>query len=122
MLSGGNLQKLMLARELSDDPKAVIAVQPTWGLDVRATQFVRETLLEQRDRGAAILLVSDDLEEILSMSDRIAVIHNGKLMGIVEDPDLVTEEEMGMMMAGTPLDQFSSQAPENGQRSGTEVS
>lgn len=109
MLSGGNLQKLMLARELSDDPRAVIAVQPTWGLDVSATQFVRETLLEERDRGAAILLVSDDLEEILSMSDRIAVIHNGKLMGMVEDPDRVTEEDMGLMMAGNPLDKFSPQ-------------
>ena len=121
MLSGGNLQKLMLARELSDDPKVVIAVQPTWGLDVRATQFVRETLLEQRDRGAAILLVSDDLEEVLSMSDRIAVIHNGKLMGVVEDPDLVTEEEMGLMMAGSPLDQFFPEAAKTVQSSGTEV-
>lgn len=117
MLSGGNLQKLMLARELSDDPKAVIAVQPTWGLDVSATQFVRETLLEQRDRNAAILLVSDDLEEILSMCDRIAVIHNGRMMGIVEEPDHVTEEEMGLMMAGTPLQKFSPQALENGLRS-----
>lgn len=122
MLSGGNLQKLMLARELSDDPAVVIAVQPTWGLDISATQFVRETLLEQRDRGAAVLLVSDDLEEILSMSDRIAVIHNGKLMGMVEDPDRVTEEEMGLMMAGSLLDKFSPQAIENGPRPGQGVS
>ncbi|MDO9508193.1 MAG: ABC transporter ATP-binding protein [Thermovirgaceae bacterium] len=121
MLSGGNLQKLMLARELSDDPRAVIAVQPTWGLDVSATQFVRETLLEQRDRGAAILLVSDDLEEILSMSDRVAVIHNGRLMGLVENPDRVTEEQMGLMMAGTRLDEFSPQDHESGKSPGKAV-
>jgi simple sugar transport system ATP-binding protein len=106
LLSGGNLQKLMLARELTDDPKVVIAVQPTWGLDVSATHFVRETLLEQRDRGAGVLLVSDDLEEIFSLSDRIAVIHNGRLMGLVEDPDSVTEEQLGLMMAGTCLEEF----------------
>ena len=122
MLSGGNLQKLMLARELSDDPKAVIAVQPTWGLDVSATQFVRETLLEQRDRGAAILLVSDDLDEILTMSDRIAVIHNGRLMGIVEDPDHVTEEELGLMMAGNPIDRFSGEGSDIGKSSPKGVS
>ncbi len=106
MLSGGNLQKLMLARELADDPRVVIAVQPSWGLDVSATLFVRETLLEQRDRGAGVLLVSDDLEEILSLSDRIAVIHKGKLMGIVEDPDSASEEQLGLMMAGTSLPEF----------------
>ncbi|HPD97169.1 MAG TPA: ABC transporter ATP-binding protein [Synergistales bacterium] len=117
MLSGGNLQKLMLARELSDDPKVVIAVQPTWGLDVSATQFVRETLLEQRDRGAAILLVSDDLDEILSMSDRIAVIHDGKLMGLVEHPDTVSEEQMGLMMAGSPLEEF--EVPPDSEREST---
>ena len=114
MLSGGNLQKLMLARELTDDPKVVIGVQPTWGLDVSATLFVRETLLEQRDKGAGVLLVSDDLEEILSLSDRIAVIHNGRLMGLVEDPDSVTEEQLGLMMAGTCLEEFrphSAEAP-----------
>lgn len=106
MLSGGNLQKLMLARELADDPRVVLAVQPSWGLDVSATLFVRETLLEQRDRGSGVLLVSDDLEEILSLSDRIAVIHKGKLMGIVEDPDSASEEQLGLMMAGTSLAEF----------------
>lgn len=122
MLSGGNLQKLMLARELSDDPRVVIAVQPTWGLDVSATLFVRETLLEQRDKGAGVLLVSDDLEEILSLSDRIAVIHNGRLMGIVEDPDSVTEEQMGLMMAGTRLEEFSNPVGEGSDGQGKEVS
>ena len=121
MLSGGNLQKLMLARELSDNPRAVIAVQPTWGLDVSATQFVRETLLEQRDRGAAILLVSDDLEEILSMSDRVAVIHNGELMGLVENPDRVSEEQMGIMMLGSRLDEFAPRDPKNIQDPGKAV-
>ena len=121
LLSGGNLQKLMLARELSDDPKVVIAVQPTWGLDVSATHFVRETLLEQRDRGAGVLLVSDDLEEIFSLSDRIAVMHNGRLMGLVEDPDSVTEEQLGLMMAGTCLEEFCPHGVETPSASGKVV-
>ena len=110
LLSGGNMQKLMLARELSDNPRVIIAMQPTWGLDVGATLYVRETLLAQRDRGAAVLLVSDDLEEIFSVSDRIAVIYSGKLTGVIDDTDAVTEEEMGLMMAGTTLGRYSPEA------------
>lgn len=106
MLSGGNLQKLMLARELADHPRAIIAVQPTWGLDIGATQFVREALIEQRDRGAGVLLVSDDLDEILAVSDRIAVIYQGRLMGLIEKPDRVTGEQLGLMMAGTSLPEY----------------
>jgi simple sugar transport system ATP-binding protein len=104
------MQKLMLARELSDNPRVIIAMQPTWGLDVGATLYVRETLLAQRDRGAAVLLVSDDLEEIFSVSDRIAVIYGGKLTGVIDDTDAVTEEEMGLMMAGTTLGRYSPEA------------
>lgn len=119
LLSGGNMQKLMLARELSDNPRVIIAMQPTWGLDVGATLFVRETLLAQRDRGAAILLVSDDLEEVFAVSDRIAVIYGGRIMGIVDDVDSVTEEELGLLMAGTVLERYGSaempvEAPEVG--------
>lgn len=110
LLSGGNMQKLMLARELSDNPRAIIAMQPTWGLDVGATLYVREILLAQRDRGAAVLLVSDDLEEIFSVSDRIAVIYGGSLTGVIEDVDAVTEEELGLMMAGTVLQRYSPPA------------
>lgn len=104
MLSGGNLQKLMLARELDGEPQVVVAMQPTWGLDVGATAFVRERLLEARSRGAAIFLVSEDLEELLALSDRLAVIHKGRLMGLLDDPRRATEEMLGLMMAGRPLE------------------
>lgn len=102
-LSGGNLQKLMLARELDDDPDVVVAQEPTWGLDIGATQYVRERLLEARNRGAAVLLVSEDLEEVLALSDRLAVMHQGALMGISENPRALGVERIGLMMAGTPL-------------------
>jgi simple sugar transport system ATP-binding protein len=103
MLSGGNLQKLMLARELDGNPRVVVAMQPTWGLDVGATAFVRERLLEAREKGAAVLLVSEDLEELLALSDRLAVIHKGRIMGLLDDPRRATEETLGLMMAGRPL-------------------
>ena len=99
-LSGGNQQRLMLGRELSGTPRLIVAMQPTWGLDVGATEFVREQLLRQRDRGAAVLLVSEDLEEVMALSDRLAVIHKGEIMGVVEDPRAATEEDLGLMMAG----------------------
>jgi simple sugar transport system ATP-binding protein len=113
-LSGGNLQKLMLARELGDNPKAIIAVQPTWGLDVGATEYVRERLLEHRDRGAAIFLVSEDLEELFALSDRLAVIHQGRLMGITEDPRALDEEDLGLLMAGTLLEEVLRRRKERG--------
>lgn len=102
-LSGGNLQKLMLGRELSDSPKAVLAMHPTWGLDVAATKFVREQLLAQREQGTAVLLVSEDLDELLSMSDRLAVLCKGEIMGILDSPGVAQVETVGLMMAGTPL-------------------
>ncbi len=98
-LSGGNQQKVILARELSRAPDLILASQPTRGLDVGATEFVEGRLLEQRARGAAIIYVSTELEEILSLSDRIMVLHRGEIMGMVR-PGEVTEEEMGLMMAG----------------------
>ena len=99
-LSGGNIQRLVLARELSGEPQLVIAAHPTYGLDVGATEQVREVLLAQRDRGAAILLISEDLDEILQLSDRILVMYEGQSMGIVptEDAELKT---LGLMMAGS---------------------
>lgn len=103
-LSGGNLQKLMLGRELSDRPSLIIAVHPTWGLDVASTNFVREALLKEREKGAAILLVSEDLDELMCLSDRLAVIHHGKLMGILNEPADATPESIGLMMAGTPAE------------------
>ena len=94
----------MLGRELSDRPSVIVAVHPTWGLDVAATNFVRKTLLKERERGAGVLLVSEDLDELLSLSDRLAVIHKGQFMGILNEPSGVSAESIGLMMAGTKLD------------------
>jgi len=99
-LSGGNMQKVILARTFSQRPKVVIASQPTRGLDVGATDYVRSKLLEQRDQGAAVLLISEDLDEVLALSDRIAVIYEGKIMGIVSAND-VDIEQLGLMMSGS---------------------
>ncbi|GIK43143.1 MAG: heme ABC transporter ATP-binding protein [Chloroflexota bacterium] len=109
-LSGGNQQKVVLARELSENPDLIIAAHPTRGLDVGATEFVENRLLEQRARGAAILYISTELEEILNLSDRIAVIHRGEIMGVVR-PTEVTPETLGLMMAGTqhgPVENISA--------------
>lgn len=99
-LSGGNQQKLVVARELAEEPALIITAQATRGLDVGATEFVEQQVLEQRSHGAAVLYISTELEEIFKLSDRIAVIHRGEIMGIVQ-PDEVTPEELGLMMAGT---------------------
>lgn len=99
-LSGGNQQKVVLARELSEKPDLIIASQPTRGLDVGATEFVENQILAQRARGAAVLYISTELDEIFNLSDRIAVIHRGEIMGIVR-PQEVTPEELGLMMAGS---------------------
>ena len=98
-LSGGNLQKLILARELNSEPKFLVAMQPTRGLDVGAIEDIRALLLEQRKNGAAILLTSEELDEVLSLSDRVAVISEGKIMGIVDNEN-VDIDQIGMMMAG----------------------
>ena len=97
-LSGGNKQKVVLARELSRDVKLVIASQPTRGLDVGSIEFVHERLLAERDSGRAILLISSELDEVVGLADRIAVIYKGEILGIV-DPS-VTREKLGLMMAG----------------------
>ena len=99
-LSGGNLQKLILARELSNTPRLVVAMQPTRGLDVGAIESVQQLLLEQRAQGCAILLVSEDLDELLSLSDRIAVMYEGRVVGVVcsQDFDIT---QIGLMMTGT---------------------
>ncbi|MCK6540585.1 MAG: ABC transporter ATP-binding protein [Anaerolineales bacterium] len=98
-LSGGNIQKVVLAREISRNPRVIVAAQPTRGLDIGATEYVRDQLLEQRKRGAAILLISEDLDEILALSDRIAVIYEGQIMDIVPRAD-ATPEKLGLLMAG----------------------
>jgi ABC-type uncharacterized transport system ATPase subunit len=98
-LSGGNIQKVVLAREISRNPRAILAAQPTRGLDIGATEYVREQLLEQRKKGAAILLISEDLDEILALSDRIAVIYEGQIMDIVSR-ESATPQKLGLLMAG----------------------
>ncbi len=109
-LSGGNLQKLILARELSSKPRLIVAMQPTRGLDVGAIEGVQELLLEERTQGSAILLVSEDLDELLSLSDRIAVMYEGEIVGTLnqKDADINT---IGLMMTGS-LRGDSSCSPE----------
>lgn len=99
MLSGGNLQKLLLAREISNNPEIIVAVYPVRGLDIGAIETVRNILLEQRAAGKAILLISEELEELFALSDRIAVIHEGEIMGVVSR-DNFDLEQIGLMMAG----------------------
>jgi simple sugar transport system ATP-binding protein len=106
LLSGGNLQRVILAREMSSNPKVMIAVQPTRGLDVGAIEGVHKYLLAEREAGAGVLLISEELEELLALSDRIYVIYEGQIMGEVTDGSL---EAIGLMMTGTPLEQIRPQ-------------
>jgi simple sugar transport system ATP-binding protein len=99
LLSGGNQQKLVLARELSGHPRLLVAVHPTRGVDIGATAAIRRLLLEQRSRGVAILLISEDLDEVLALSDRIAVLYEGRVMGTVAAAE-ADIEQLGLMMAG----------------------
>ncbi len=98
-LSGGNIQKLLLARELSGHPKILIAASPTRGLDVAATESVRGLVAESADRGIGVLLISEDLDEVLDLSDRIAVMYRGQVVGVV-DRDDADVDQIGLMMAG----------------------
>ena len=98
-LSGGNIQKIVLAREISRSPRVIIAAQPTRGLDIGATEYVRQQLLEQRRQGVAILLISEDLDEVLALSDRIAVLYEGQVMDIIPR-ESATPEKLGLLMAG----------------------
>ncbi len=103
-LSGGNQQKVILAREFNRDPDILIAAQPTRGVDVGAIEFIHNRLIEQRDAGKAVLLISLELDEILSLSDRIAVIYEGKIVDILARED-ATEEKLGLLMAGATEEQ-----------------
>lgn len=98
-LSGGNLQKLVLARELAREPRLVIAVNPTAGLDVGAKEYIHQQLIRERENGKGVLLISADLDEVLELSDRLAVMYAGEIVGVVrtEEADI---EEIGLMMAG----------------------
>ncbi len=98
-LSGGNMQKVILARVLERRPRVLIVAQPTRGLDVGATEYVRGKLLEQRDRGAAVLLISEDLDEILELADRIAVIYEGQIMAVLNAAE-ADMDRLGLLMSG----------------------
>jgi len=98
-LSGGNIQKVIMARELSRSPRVLVAAQPTRGVDIGATEYIHERLLEQRRQGSATLLISEDLDEILALSDRIAVLYEGRVMDIIPR-SAATAERLGLLMAG----------------------
>lgn len=98
-LSGGNIQKLILARELSGTPKVLIAAQPTRGVDIGASEYIHQRLIEQRSEATAVLMISEDLDEVFALSDRIAVIYEGAIIGVVEAQE-ATREQVGLMMAG----------------------
>ena len=98
-MSGGNQQKAIVAREIDKDPQLLVAVQPTRGLDVGAIEYIHKQLVKQRDEGRAVLLVSLELEEVMSVSDRILVMFEGEIVGEL-DPKKTTVEELGLYMAG----------------------
>jgi simple sugar transport system ATP-binding protein len=103
-LSGGNQQKMVVAREISKDPELIIAAQPTRGLDVGAIEYIHNRLIEERDKGRAILLVSLELDEVMALSDRIAVVYDGEIVGIIDGKD-ATEKKLGILMAGGTLNE-----------------
>ena len=98
-MSGGNQQKAIVAREIDKDPKLLIAVQPTRGMDVGAIEYAHKQIVAQRDAGKAVLLVSLELDEVMSVSDRILVMYEGEIVGEL-DPKKTTVEELGLYMAG----------------------
>ena len=98
-LSGGNQQKAIIGREVDRDPDLLIAALPTRGLDVGAIEFIHSRLIEQRDKGKAVLLVSFELDEVMNVSDKIAVIYDGAIVDTV-NPKETTEQELGLLMAG----------------------
>ena len=106
-LSGGNQQKAIIAREVDRNPDLLIVSQPTRGLDVGAIEYIHKRLIQERDNGKAVLVVSFELDEILNVSDRIAVIHDGKIQGIVT-PETTNKQELGVLMAGGDLEKEKS--------------
>jgi simple sugar transport system ATP-binding protein len=99
-LSGGNMQKVVVAREFSSDPVLLLAAQPTRGIDIGASEFVRRQLVEKRNEGKAVLLISADLAEIMSLADRIAVMYKGQIAGVFQNGPELTEAELGLYMLG----------------------
>jgi len=98
-LSGGNIQKVLLARELSSQPRVLVAASPTRGLDVGATQYVRRVLRDTATSGVAVVMISEDLDEVFELSDRIAVFYNGRVVGTLKASE-ADRQQIGLMMAG----------------------
>lgn len=111
-LSGGNQQKLVAAREITKDPKVIIASQPTRGLDVGAIEYIHKRLINERDKGKGVLLVSLELDEVMALSDRIAVIYDGKIAAVFDRED-ATEQKLGVYMAGGTIDEGKKEVKEN---------
>ena len=107
LFSGGNQQKIVLAREISKQPDILIVGQPTRGVDIGAIEFIHKQLVALRDKGCAILVVSVELDEILSLSDRIMVMNNGEIVGTLNSED-ANETKLGLMMAGIDADERSA--------------
>jgi len=107
-LSGGNQQKVVLARELSRPLGLLMACQPTRGLDVGAIEFVHKRLIDERDRGTAVIIVSTELDEVVALADRIAVMYRGRIVGIV--PPDTSREVLGLLMAGVPTEEALASA------------
>jgi simple sugar transport system ATP-binding protein len=98
-LSGGNKQKLIVGREFSDDIQLLIAAQPTRGIDIGAIEFIHQRIVDQRDAGVAVLLVSAELDEVLGLADRVAVLYEGKIVAVLDVAD-ADRERIGLLMAG----------------------
>lgn len=98
-LSGGNIQKLIMARELSSSPKVIVAAQPTRGVDIGAAEYIHKRLIEQRADGVAVLVISEDLDEVLALADRVAVMYEGEILAVVDRAD-ADREQLGLLMAG----------------------
>jgi simple sugar transport system ATP-binding protein len=112
-LSGGNQQKVIVGREFTRPIRLLIAAQPTRGLDVGSIEYIHRRLIEKRDEGVAVLLVSVELDEIMALSDRIAVMYEGEIVGTV-DADQVTREELGLLMAGSRLENATQDGGKGG--------
>jgi simple sugar transport system ATP-binding protein len=108
-LSGGNQQKVIVARELSRPIRLLIASQPTRGLDVGSIEYIHQQIIRKRDEGCAVFVVSSELDEILSLSDRIAVMYKGQIMAILPAAE-ATKEQLGLLMAGVHLDEVAAPA------------
>jgi len=117
-LSGGNQQKAIIAREVDRDPALLIAAQPTRGLDVGAIEYIHSRLIELRDNGKGVLLMSYELDEVMNVSDRIAVMYDGKIIAIV-DANETNESELGLLMAGVPLKEAKEKADSKGKEKET---